>query len=225
MRIGFSTKVGKRSRVYLAPGGGKRPKSNGSGGSAWLGILYLVILGGIVSLLKNHPWLWLVLIAAVVALIVRAVLRKKARKAAALAAEAAEAARAAAEAAEREKAAAKIADIEAKKEEIVAGLKAKAAAMNWDYEYERIGLYRPQGAVDDTPTIGDVVMFELEPDNPYDPEAVRAMKLGGGKIGYMYRKDKIRGMVTDFIKNEWAIYAEVTKTDPDRLEVSIKMAR
>lgn len=102
MRFGFSTKVGKKSRVYVAPGGGKSGGKK-SGGSFWMGLLYLALLGVVISLLKNHPWLWFVLIAAVIALIVRAILRKKARKAAALASQAAEAAKAAAEAAEAER--------------------------------------------------------------------------------------------------------------------------
>lgn len=209
MRFGFSTKVGKKSRVYVAPGGGKKSGGKGSGG-VWLVIGGLVVLGCLIALLKNHPWLWFVLLAAAVALIVRAILKKKQRKAEEQAAV---------------DAAVKNMEIEEKKAELVAGLKETAAGMDWDYVYERVGIYRPEGAVDELPNVGDLVMFEFEPENPYDSEAVRAVKLGGGKIGYMYRKGNMRNMVTDFLKNDWSIYAEVTKAEPDRLEVLIKLKR
>lgn len=103
---------------------------------------------------------------------------------------------------------------------------AKPAATNYgeyDYDYDRVGLYRPEGAVDYMPMVGEPVTLELEPENPYDSEAVVA-KVYGKKIGYMNR-GKLKNMVVDFLNSATGeVVAEVTRAD-ERVEIWMGLNR
>ena len=93
----------------------------------------------------------------------------------------------------------------------------------YDYGYDRVGLYRPEGAVDYMPVVGEPVTLELEPDNPYDSEAVVA-KVYGKKIGYMNR-GKLKNMVVDFLNSATGeVVAEVTRAD-ERVEIWMGLNR
>ena len=93
----------------------------------------------------------------------------------------------------------------------------------YDYDYDRVGLYRPEGAVDYMPMVGEPVTLELEPDNPYDSEAVVA-KVHGKKIGYMNR-GKLKNMVVDFLNSATGeVVAEVTRAD-ERVEIWMGLNR
>lgn len=97
---------------------------------------------------------------------------------------------------------------------------------DWDYEYTDVGLYRPEGAVGEMPSIGDTVLLTLDPENPYDSKAVKAERVVDGEIitvGYM-NKGKLRDMVTDFINAGGTVCAKVTRAD-SKLEVWIGMDR
>lgn len=93
----------------------------------------------------------------------------------------------------------------------------------YDYDYDRVGLYRPEGAVDYMPMVGEPVTLELEPENPYDSEAVVA-KVYGKKIGYMNR-GKLKNMVVDFLNSATGeVVAEVTRAD-ERVEIWMGLNR
>lgn len=93
----------------------------------------------------------------------------------------------------------------------------------YDYDYDRVGLYRPEGAVDYMPMVGEPVTLELEPENPYDSEAVVA-KVHGKKIGYMNR-GKLKNMVVDFLNSATGeVTAEVTRAD-ERVEIWMGLNR
>ena len=91
------------------------------------------------------------------------------------------------------------------------------------YSYEHVSLYRPED-VDPMPPLGASLMLEREADNPYDPEAIRAVKWSkdGVKVyGYM-NKGKLRDMVSDFLDRGETILTKVTRAD-DKLEIWIGM--
>lgn len=91
------------------------------------------------------------------------------------------------------------------------------------YSYDRVGLYRPAG-VAPMPPIGAVLLLEKDEDNPYDPDAIRAVQWtanGMQVYGYM-NKGKLRDMVSDFIERRELISTMVTRAD-DRLELWIGM--
>lgn len=91
------------------------------------------------------------------------------------------------------------------------------------YSYEHVGLYRPEG-VEPMPPLGATLILEREEDNPYDPEAIRAVqwtKDGVKVYGYM-NKGKLRDMVSDFIDRSDPILTKVTRAD-DKLEIWIGM--
>ena len=96
----------------------------------------------------------------------------------------------------------------------------------YDYEYEAVGLYRPEG-VAEIPKIGDTLLLAEQPENPYDDKTVVAQRVKDGKIedvGYM-NKGKLRDMVRDFIESETGtVCAIVTRAD-EKLEVWIGMDR
>ena len=96
----------------------------------------------------------------------------------------------------------------------------------YDYEYEAVGLYRPEG-VAEMPKIGDTLLLTEQPENPYDDKTVVAQRVKDGKIedvGYM-NKGKLRDMVRDFIESETGtVCAIVTRAD-EKLEVWIGMDR
>ena len=96
----------------------------------------------------------------------------------------------------------------------------------YDYEYEAVGLYRPEG-VAEMPKIGDTLLLAEQSENPYDDKTVVAQRVKDGKIedvGYM-NKGKLRDMVRDFIESETGtVCAIVTRAD-EKLEVWIGMDR
>lgn len=95
----------------------------------------------------------------------------------------------------------------------------------FDYSYTDVGLYRPPD-VTAMPNVGDTVLLELEPDNPYDSKTVRAVRwtdAGPVVFGYM-NKGKLRDMVTDFLNRGQTVVAKVTRAD-DKVEIWIGMDR
>ena len=73
------------------------------------------------------------------------------------------------------------------------------------------------------PMVGEPVTLELEPENPYDSEAVVA-KVYGKKIGYMNR-GKLKNMVVDFLNSATGeVVAEVTRAD-ERVEIWMGLNR
>ena len=92
----------------------------------------------------------------------------------------------------------------------------------YQYEYNGVGLYRPAGAVGAMPPVGALLKFELDPENPYDKDAIKAV-YNGETAGYM-NKTKLREMIRDWIESGYPYIAEVTKNDP-KLEFWIGMDR
>ena len=96
------------------------------------------------------------------------------------------------------------------------------ASGEYQYEYSGVGLYRPSGAVGSMPPVGALLKFELDPENPYDKDAIKAV-YNGETVGYMNRT-KLREMIRDWIEGGYPYIAEVTKNDP-KLEFWIGMDR
>ncbi len=96
------------------------------------------------------------------------------------------------------------------------------ASGEYQYEYSGVGLYRPAGAVGAMPPVGALLKFELDPENPYDKDAIKAV-YNGETAGYM-NKTKLREMIRDWIEGGYPYIAEVTKNDP-KLEFWIGMDR
>lgn len=96
------------------------------------------------------------------------------------------------------------------------------ASGEYQYEYSGVGLYRPAGAVGSMPPVGALLKFELDPENPYDKNAIKAV-YNGETVGYM-NKTKLREMIRDWIEGGYPYIAEVTKNDP-KLEFWIGMNR
>ena len=92
----------------------------------------------------------------------------------------------------------------------------------YQYDYSDVSLYRPSGAVGEMPPIGARLTFELDPENPYDKDAIKAV-YNGETVGYM-NKTKLREMIRDWINGGYLYAAEVTRND-DRLEFWIGMDR
>lgn len=65
------------------------------------------------------------------------------------------------------------------------------------YQYDQVGIAFPNNG---SLKLGDVVSLEPEPENQYDPQAIKIMK-DSEKLGYMYR-GKLQKMVHDFIKKD-----------------------
>ena len=96
------------------------------------------------------------------------------------------------------------------------------------YEYENVGIYRPKNAeIGEMPPVGFCVVFEQDPENPYDNHAVKAIRYDmEGKpytVGWLNR-GKLRDMVWDWIENYEDYEAVVTRAD-DKLEVKLTLSR
>jgi len=83
----------------------------------------------------------------------------------------------------------------------------------YDYEYNDVGVYRPDTADLPLPPIGAALEFENDPTNPYDDKAIKAV-WEGRTVGWLYRKGK-REMIRDWIDRGDYYVAEVTENDPE----------
>lgn len=93
--------------------------------------------------------------------------------------------------------------------------------------YDKVGLYRPSGACGPMPGINKFLFFQLDPANPYDVDAIRAVYFDNDNqlqiAGYMNRT-KLREMVRDWIDRDDEIDCWVESNDP-KLEVKIQFYR
>ena len=118
-------------------------------------------------------------------------------------------------------------------EELQEQVWARAAAMvpktdeektgDHDFEYTRVGLYRPDSFTGELPRVGEDVYFEEEPTNPYDAEAILARTSGGEPVGYL-NKGKLRNVVRRALENMDDIDAQISRID-GRLECYIAIDR
>ena len=81
-----------------------------------------------------------------------------------------------------------------------------------DLEYTGVGLYRPKDFTGPEPQLGDYIDFELEPDNPYDSEAIVAKDLDGQPVGYL-NKGRLREVVRRAIEDGENITAQISHTE------------
>ena len=114
-------------------------------------------------------------------------------------------------------------------EELQEQVWARAAAMvpktdeektgDHDFEYTRVGLYRPDSFTGELPRVGQDIYFEEEPTNPYDAEAILARTSGGEPVGYL-NKGKLRNVVRRALDGMDDIDAQISRID-GRLECYI----
>lgn len=83
--------------------------------------------------------------------------------------------------------------------------------------YDRVGIYRPAGACGPMPRINQFIFLQLDPENPYDSEAIRAVYFDDEHqlqiAGYMNRT-KLREMVRDWIDRGDELDCFVEENDP-----------
>nr|DAW56625.1 MAG TPA: TM2 domain [Bacteriophage sp.] len=78
------------------------------------------------------------------------------------------------------------------------------------YEYER-DLCLIDGAIEHiSGEGGSFITFKQEPENPHDANAV-AIYLGNIKLGYIYRRGNVQGMVNDYINRGWPVIGYINK--------------
>lgn len=92
----------------------------------------------------------------------------------------------------------------------------------FDFEYVRVGLFRPKDIETPMPPVGASLEFEEEPDNPYDSEAIVAT-YEGEKVGYL-NKGKLRETVRRGLDEYAPMQVTVSRAD-ERLEVYIGIDR
>lgn len=93
--------------------------------------------------------------------------------------------------------------------------------------YDRVGIYRPAGACGPMPEVGQHLSFQLDPNNPYDDQAIRAVYWDSNNqlqiAGYMNRT-RLREMIRDWIEREDDLDCWVESND-QKLYVTIEFFR
>lgn len=82
--------------------------------------------------------------------------------------------------------------------------------LSYQYDFVRIAMPNKECL-----SLGDYLSLESEPDNQYDPQAVK-ISSGIDKIGYLFR-GKLQDMSNDFIKKSWPIEAFVDSITDDEV--------
>lgn len=87
------------------------------------------------------------------------------------------------------------------------------------YVYQFVDIAFPVINIINSLSLYNIVTFEHEPNNQYDPDAVCVMH-DGVKIGYLYR-GKLQKMVADFINRDDYMIAYIDSIDVDKFTIAI----